>query len=67
VELERVISEHDEAVHDGKGDEVTRVTVSVIHDIEARVADLQRTATEAGEALAEAKAGLCRLNQWNQC
>ena len=57
-ELERVIIEHDEAVLAGKSEEVTRVTIDVIHDNEAKVSDLVRAAMAAGEELADAKAEL---------
>ena len=51
------VSEHDEAVQAGKSEEVTRVTVSVIHDNEAKVEALVQTAATASEELADAKAG----------
>lgn len=58
VELERVITEHDEAVHAGKSEEVTRVTISVIHDNEAKVEALVQAAAQTSEELGDAKAEL---------
>jgi hypothetical protein len=49
-------TEHDEAVLAGKSEEVTRITISVIHDNEAKVAALVQAAAAASEELADAKA-----------
>jgi hypothetical protein len=49
-------TEHDETVQAGKSEEVTRITISVIHDNEAKVAALVQTAAAASEELADAKA-----------
>jgi len=57
-ELERVITEHDEAVQAGKSEEVIRVTVCVIHDNGSRVAGCVKAAAAASEELAESKAAL---------
>ena len=58
VELERVITEHDEAVHAGKSEEVTRVTISVVHDNEAKVQAIVQAAAQTSEELGDAKAEL---------
>lgn len=55
VDASPYVVEHDEAVQAGESEEVTRVTISVVHDNEAKVAALVQNAAAASEELADAK------------
>jgi len=60
VELERRIFEYDTCVHESKPEEITKVALAVVKDFEGNVTDAEWKASQAAEALADAKLALRR-------